>query len=84
MLQEVAAARDIQTWCGNAQIDGQAFCLGLDVLRDTCIKAEGRVGHEKSPDDGDENLDSDDESFNSDNDSFGNNNDSDGESLKSH
>jgi hypothetical protein len=30
VLQEVAAARHISIMCGSAEIDGHAFCLGLD------------------------------------------------------
>ncbi|KAH7627231.1 heterokaryon incompatibility protein-domain-containing protein [Sordaria sp. MPI-SDFR-AT-0083] len=32
VLQEVAAARHILIKCGSAEVDGSAFCLGLDVL----------------------------------------------------
>ncbi|KAK3355245.1 heterokaryon incompatibility protein-domain-containing protein, partial [Neurospora tetraspora] len=32
VLQEVAAARHILIKCGSAEVDGSAFCLGLDAL----------------------------------------------------
>ena len=32
MLQEVAAARHIRIMCGSTEIDGYAFCLGLQSL----------------------------------------------------
>jgi ankyrin repeat protein len=35
ILQEVAAARHIIIKCGSAEIDGHAFCLGLQFLRTT-------------------------------------------------
>ncbi|RDW66848.1 hypothetical protein BP5796_09597 [Coleophoma crateriformis] len=33
ILQEVAAARHVQIICGPTEIDGYAFCLGVDSLR---------------------------------------------------
>ncbi|KAH7355909.1 heterokaryon incompatibility protein-domain-containing protein, partial [Pyrenochaeta sp. MPI-SDFR-AT-0127] len=33
VLQEVAAARHVLMICGSAEIDGHAFCLGLDALK---------------------------------------------------
>jgi hypothetical protein len=32
VLQEVAAARNILVTCGSAEVDGYAFCLGVEVL----------------------------------------------------
>jgi hypothetical protein len=32
VLQEVAAARQVQIICGSAEVDGHAFCLGLEYL----------------------------------------------------
>ncbi|KAF1965285.1 HET-domain-containing protein, partial [Bimuria novae-zelandiae CBS 107.79] len=33
VLQEVAAARHVLIMCGSAEIDGYAFCLGLELLK---------------------------------------------------
>jgi hypothetical protein len=36
VLQEVAAARSILITCGSAEIDGHAFCLGVEPLMRSC------------------------------------------------
>jgi hypothetical protein len=41
ILQEVAAAQNILIACGSAQIDGHAFCLGVEPLMDFCNAPPG-------------------------------------------
>jgi hypothetical protein len=34
IIQEVAAARHVLVMCGSREIDGYAFCLGLELFKD--------------------------------------------------
>ncbi|PFH62177.1 hypothetical protein XA68_14718 [Ophiocordyceps unilateralis] len=42
VLQELAAARHVLIKCGNTEVDGYAFCLGLDALKQPIGSSPGQ------------------------------------------